>query len=189
MAKAITQVQKVELTEEEKRKQDLMEIEDALLEHKDSILEALNMLGHLQNRGILTMASSLFAEGDKVLDIIIKAIDNPEATNMLKNMLLMVGVLGTLNVKQLEPFILKVNSGIARVAEGENDPDDDGKIGYFEFARSLKDPEVNRSVNLLLTFLKGMGQDTSHLERTTQPPSEQAYQQVPREKHGMHKRE
>lgn len=189
MAKAITQVQKVELTEEEKRKQDLMEIEDALLEHKDSILEALNMLGHLQNRGILTMASSLFAEGDKVLDIIIKAIDNPEATNMLKNMLLMVGVLGTLNVKQLEPFILKVNSGIARVAEGENDPDDDGKIGYFEFARSLKDPEVNRSVNLLLTFLKGMGQDTSHLERTTQPPSEQAHQQVPREKHGMHKRE
>lgn len=188
MAKAIKNVVKLELTEEEKRAQDLREIETALLDNKDAILETIDLLKQMNNRGVLTMATSLFAEGDKVLHTIIKALDNPEATNLLKNMLLLVGVLGTINVKQLEPFVVKLNAGVARMSENK---EQDKPISYLGFAKTLKDPEVNRAVGLLLDFLRGMGQDTEDLERNTQPPEEQAVQKErTRDYEGtMHKRD
>jgi uncharacterized protein YjgD (DUF1641 family) len=186
MAKAIKQIQRLELTEEEKRKKDLREVENALLENKEAILESLQVMKHMHEQGVLSLLSGLFGQGDKVLNILVKTADTPETANMLKNLLLMLGALGTLNVKQLEPFILKINSGIARVAEYK---ETDEKVGYLDLARSLKDPEINRSLSLLLNFLKGMGQETEGLERNTQLPEHQLHQQIPREKHGMHKRD
>lgn len=176
MAKAIKTVHRIEITEEQKRKQDLDEVENALIENKESILELLQMLNHMHDRGILSLLTGLFGQGDKVMDILVKKADTPETANTLKNLLLMVGVLGTINVKQLEPILLKVNSGIARVAE---EKDTDEKTGVFDIMRSLKDPEINRSVTLLLNFLKGMGQDTSQMERTTQLPEHQIQHHKP----------
>ncbi|CAH0347103.1 MULTISPECIES: DUF1641 domain-containing protein [unclassified Bacillus (in: firmicutes)] len=186
MAKAIKQIQRIEISEEDQRRKDLLQVEDALIKNKEAILESLQVLGHMQDRGVLSLLNGLFGQGDKVLDVLVKTADTPETTNLLKNLLLMGGLLGTLNVQQLEPFILKINSGIARVAETKDNED---SVGYFDFARSLKDPEINKSVSLLLNFLKGMGEDTEGLERTTQPPEKQIQQQMPREKHGMHERD
>lgn len=176
MAKAIKQIKRIELTEEQKRRQDLEEVEEALLKNKDAILETLDVLGHMKERGVLSLASALFGQGDQVLNVLVKAADKPEATNTIKNLLLMVGVLGTLNVRQLEPLLLKLNSGIARVAEYR---DNQEEIGYFDLFRSLKDPEVNNAIGLLFEFLKGMGEDTQHLERNTQLPEDQALHKVP----------
>ena len=36
---------------------------------------------------------------------------------------------------------------------------------YLDLLRTLKDPEVNRSLTILITFLKGMGKDTDHEEQ------------------------
>ncbi|RLQ96650.1 DUF1641 domain-containing protein [Falsibacillus albus] len=168
MAKAITQVHKKQMTDEEKRKKDLLEIENALLDNKQAIMESLQIINHMQERGILSLLSGLFGQGDKVLDVLVKAVDKPENTNTIKNLLLLVGVLGKLDVKHLEPILLKVNAGIERVYEhGE---EDNQKTGYFDMVKALKDPEVNRSVTLILNFLKGMGADTEPFERNTQHP-------------------
>lgn len=171
MAKAITNIQHIELSEEQRRRMDLEEIETALLDNKEAILKSLDIVRHMNDRGVLSLLSGLFSEGDKVLNVLVKAADKPEATNTLKNLLLMVGVLGTINVQQLEPLLLKLNSGIARVAEYKDNEDE--KLGYFDIVRSLKDPEINNALSLLFEFLKGMGEDTSGLERTTQLPEDQ----------------
>ena len=160
MAKAIKNVVKIEMTEEEKRAQDLREIENALLDNKDAILETIDLLKHIKNRGALTMAASLFAEGDKVMYTIVKALDNPEATNLIKNMLLLVGVLGTINVQQLEPFVVKLNAGVARMAENK---DSDKSLSYLGLAKTLKDPEFNLAISLLIEFLLCTGEDTEYL--------------------------
>jgi uncharacterized protein YjgD (DUF1641 family) len=101
-------------------------------------------------------------------------MDKPENTNTLKNLLLLSGSLGMINVKQLEPFLLKLNSGVARVAEYK---DTEEKTGYFDILRSLKDPEINKSITILLQFLKGMGQDTQHYEKTNQETHKQRLNQ------------
>ncbi len=112
MAKAIKRIQKIEITEEDQRKRDMKEIEDALVENKEAILETLHMIGHMNERGVLPMLRGLFGQGDKVLDILVKKADTEETANTLKNLLLLFGTLGMLDVKQLEPLILKVNAGL-----------------------------------------------------------------------------
>ncbi|MCY8268419.1 DUF1641 domain-containing protein, partial [Bacillus haynesii] len=59
----------------------------------------------------------LFGQGDKVLDILVKKADTEETANTLKNLLLLFGTLGMLDVKKLEPLILKVNAGVANAVE------------------------------------------------------------------------
>lgn len=172
MAKATKVINRLELSEEEVRKIEFEDIEKTLLQNKEVIKETFEVMKGMQDRGILSMVNSLLKEGDKVLDILVKTADTPETANTLKNLLLMLGTLGTLNVKQLEPLILKVNSGIARVAEIEKSGE---KPSYLSLVRSLNDKEIKQAMTLLMTFLKGMGEDTSELERTTQLPENQQY--------------
>ncbi|MET1179038.1 DUF1641 domain-containing protein [Peribacillus simplex] len=170
MAKATKVINRITLSDEERRRIELEDIERTLLENKEVIKETFEVMKGMQDRGILSMVNSLLKEGDKVLNILVKTADTPETANTLKNLLLILGTLGSLNVQQLEPLILKVNSGIARVAEAGKTPD---KPSYLALMRSLNDQEVKQAMTFLMTFLKGMGEDTSGLERTTQLPENQ----------------
>ncbi|OOE10712.1 DUF1641 domain-containing protein [Fictibacillus arsenicus] len=175
MAKAIKKVHKLTLSEEEQRTIDLREVEDALVKNKEAIMQTLEIMNHMQDKGILSLLNGLFGQGDKVLDIAVKAMDKPENTNTMKNLLLLLGTLGMINVRQLEPFLLKIDAGIARVAEYK---DTEEKTGYFDLVKSLKDPEINRAVTILMQFLKGMGQDTEPYEKTTQDTPEKRTNQT-----------
>ncbi|MFJ7941019.1 DUF1641 domain-containing protein [Peribacillus sp. NPDC096622] len=170
MAKATRVINRISISDEERRRIELEDIERTLLENKEVIKETFEVMKGMQDRGILSMVNSLLKEGDKVLNILVKTADTPETANTLKNLLLILGTLGTLNVQQLEPLILKVNSGIARVAEADKTPE---KPSYLALLRSLNDQEVKQAMTFLMTFLKGMGEDTSDLERTTQLPENQ----------------
>lgn len=174
MANATTKITKLELSEEDKRKRDLREVEDALVSNKTAILESLKLMQHMQDRGILPLLNGLLGQGDKVLHVLVKAMDKPENTNTLKNMLLMLGVLGTINVQQLEPLLIKLNKGVERVAEAK---DTNKKTGYLDMVRALKDPEINRALTLMLTFLKGVGEETEHMEKNKQ---QEAHERVDR---------
>ena len=103
-------------------------------------MESLHILQHMNERGVLALLRGLFYQGDKVMDILVKKANTPETTNMLKNLLLLSGVLGMLDVKQLEPFIVKINAGVTVVEE----KDSGRKTGYFDIVRALKDPEINK---------------------------------------------
>lgn len=170
MAKATKVINRISISDEERRRIELEDIERTLLENKEVIKETFEVMKGMQDRGILSVVNSLLKEGDKVLNILVKTADTPETANMLKNLLLILGTLGTLNVQQLEPLILKINSGIARVAEAGKTPE---KPSYLALLRSLNDQEVKQAMTFLMTFIKGMGGDTSDLERTTQLPENQ----------------
>ena len=66
MAKAITKIQHIELSEEQRRRKDLEEVETALLDNKDAILQSLDVIKHMHDRGVLSLLGGLFSEGDKV---------------------------------------------------------------------------------------------------------------------------
>jgi uncharacterized protein YjgD (DUF1641 family) len=175
MAKAIKKVYRLTVPEEEQRKNDLSEVEDALIKNKKAILQTLEIMNHMQEKGILSLLNGLFGQGDKVLDVAVRAMDKPENTNTMKNLLLLLGTLGMINVRQLEPFLLKIDAGIARVAEYK---DTDEKTGYLDLVKSIKDPEVNRAITILMQFLKGMGQETEPYEKTTQDTPEKRANQT-----------
>lgn len=163
MAEPIKDIQ-FQVPDIEKQKQkELQEIQEALLNNKEAILEMMEILGYLKQRGLLDLVKGLLGQGDKVLDVLVNTANMNENKNTIKNILLLLGTIGMINVTQLEPFLLKLNAGVARVAEVEEQQE--GKTGYIELARALKDPEINRAITLMLEFLRGMGQDMSDLEK------------------------
>ncbi|WP_240375485.1 DUF1641 domain-containing protein [Bacillus piscicola] len=170
MAKKIETVKKWEWTEEEKRTQELREIEDALIENKEAIFKTLDILNEADNKGLLNMVSGLLHEGENVLQVAVKTMNKPETTNTIRNVLLMMGTASLINVQELEPLLLKINKGIEQVAEKS---DTDEKTGYFDMARSLKDPEINRALTIMLAFLKGMGAKTEDEMRSKEKPVDQ----------------
>lgn len=162
MAKAITNIEPVKRSKEEERKESLEEIQDALVENKESVLSTIELMKNMEKSGVTSIVNGLFAEGDKVLDVIVQEAVKEENTNALRNVLLLMGTLGTIDMKQIEPLLLKVNNGVARVAEN---PDPEKKTGYIELLKKLKDPEVNRSLTIMVRFLEGMGEQTKDQER------------------------
>lgn len=115
MAKATTTIHRLQLSEEEQRRRDLKEIETILIENKEALASFLQLLTEVDKRGGLEMASSLFSEGDRVLDVLVKAVDKPEAAAILKNGLLMAGTLGKLNAAELGPLVNTLN-GVIKIA-------------------------------------------------------------------------
>lgn len=166
MAEPISKINRKEISEEEKRKKDLEEIEHALVENKEAILQSMTLMKNMHDRGVIEMASALFGQGDKVMHTLMETLDKPESTNAIKNGLLLMGTIGLINVKQLEPLLIRLDSGIAKVAEAEDTED---KTSIFDLLKALRDPEINRSITLLMSFLKGMGENTSKLSEEMQP--------------------
>lgn len=170
MAKATTTIKRKPISKEELKEQEIQEIQDLLVQHKDAIHETFEIVQHMQDRRILPMLTALFSEGDKVLEILMKTVDSPETASSLKNMLLMAGVLGRLNVEQLEPLVLKLNQGIARVADFEKNGEQPNALSL---AKAVMDPEFRQAIHVAVAFMKGVGEDQDHKERTTKRPKQQ----------------
>ncbi|MEK4030621.1 DUF1641 domain-containing protein [Pseudobacillus sp. FSL P4-0506] len=147
MAKAITQIRRMELSEEEQRQRDLQEIEAMLIEHKEAVQAFMNVLDKVYKSGGMDLAVGLFDQGDRVLDVLVKAMDNPGAAKTLKNGLLLIGTLGQLNVEKLGPIIERLNSGLDEVAEWSE--------GDRSLAQLFKQTNWKESLLFLISFLKG----------------------------------
>lgn len=156
MAKQISTIEPIVIDEETREQLDLNEIETALTEKKAAVLETLDLLGHLHDRGILSLLNGLFAEGEEVFSIAMKEINKPEHSRMLQNLAGMAGVLGKLDTESLKDFAEKANSGLHEAAEANPD---DGPSNIFQLLKVLKDPEINRGMTMMLNFLKGLGKE------------------------------
>ncbi|QQK74779.1 DUF1641 domain-containing protein [Salicibibacter cibarius] len=163
MAKATKVIHRIEPTEEELRKRDWDQIEATLLENKDVIADTFELMRHLREKEVLNTLNALFEQGDEVLERLVTAIDNADTTQSMKNMLLMFGVLGNLDMEQVEPLILKVNAAVSQVAEYEHYGKEGG--GYPALLRTMKDPEVVEGMNVMMAFLKGFGANQEHREK------------------------
>lgn len=150
MAKAITHIRRLEVSEEEQRRQELKEIETLLIEHKEALKAFLHVLDKVNESGGLDFAAGLFDQGDKVLEVLVKAADNPGATKTLRNGLLLIGTLGQLNVDKLGPVIKRLNSGLEQAAQWS---ESDRSIGQLVGKANWKE-----TLLFLLAFLKGIGE-------------------------------
>lgn len=162
MAKATKVIHKMKIDPEVKHQQELRELEALLLEHKDTLQDILDIADKIKDREVLNMVNSALGQGDKVINRIVTAIDESDTPQSMKNMLLMFQLLGTINMEQIEPIVLKLNSGIARAAEYEHEKK---PAGYSGILGALKDPHIIEGLNVLLKIVKGMGEEKEDEER------------------------
>ncbi|QDI92185.1 DUF1641 domain-containing protein [Salicibibacter halophilus] len=163
MAKATRVIHRMEPSEEELRQRDWKEIESVLLENKEVVADTFELMKGLQDWEVFNTLNALHREGDAVLERLVTAMDNADTTQSMQNMLLMFSVLGKLDMEEVEPLVLKMNTAISQVAEYEHYGKEGG--GYPALLRSMKDPEVIEGMNVLMTFLKGFGANQEHREK------------------------
>ncbi|GAB3059177.1 helical membrane plugin domain-containing protein [Virgibacillus ainsalahensis] len=169
MAKATKVIHRIEPSEEEIRQRELEQVEATLIENKEGVMEALELLRRLQENGVFEILNATLAQREEVIGHIVTAMDNADTTKSLKNVLLMFDTLGKLNIEELEPLVQKMNKGISKVAEYELE-EKKGRGGYSALLSSITDKEVMEGANTLMAFVKGFGVDQEEKEQTEQKP-------------------
>lgn len=156
MAQPIRHIRKLQVSEESKRERDITEIIAALSENKEAVMEGIELLHRLHERGMLTLCNGLLAEGDKVLSIVVKELNKPQNAKVLSNMAELVLLLGSLDVERLKPIIQGAQAGLEAATEAAV-AETSEKTGLFDLLKALKDPDISRAISMMLNFLKGMG--------------------------------
>lgn len=157
MSKAITNIKKLEIPEEEQQNKDIQEILSTLAENKEAVIEAVTHIRRLHETGILEFLNAFLARSDEMLSIAMKEANKPENMSMLQNLVGLSEVIGSLNLDKVKELSQKMNNGIEEATEPT---EGNQTTSMIQLLKALKDPEVNRAVTMLLNFLKGVGKET-----------------------------
>ncbi|MFC4618850.1 DUF1641 domain-containing protein [Camelliibacillus cellulosilyticus] len=154
MAKAITQIERFTVDPDDVRIQDKEALITALLERKQSMEALIELVEHLDDRGILDLLNGLLGKGDEVLAIAMKELNKPSLSDTLDHFMNLAALVSRLETKKLVDLAGHINHGMATaekmVASG-------AKTSLFDLLSALKDPDVNRAITAMIGFLKGVG--------------------------------
>ncbi|MDM5154446.1 DUF1641 domain-containing protein [Bacillus sp. DX1.1] len=154
MAAPIKAIQKQELTEEEQKQQKLEDLKALLADNEEALNQMFNIVGELNDIGMLEAASSMLKAKEPIAKIILGQVTREPVTNLINNMM---GAAGALT--ELDPELTKklVSSVLTGMDEGDQHLQSNKKVGILDLMKVLKDPDINRAIGFGLHFLKGMG--------------------------------
>ncbi|UOR13048.1 DUF1641 domain-containing protein [Halobacillus amylolyticus] len=153
MAKAIRNIKRLEVSREEQIEKDVSEVKEAVADNKDAILKGIKLLQALDEGGTLDSAYAFTRSKKQALGYVANELNKDQYTSLIENLPEMIFLLGELDMKSLREVTGRVNQGIGQM----NSDDHAKKTSVFELAKALKDPEINRSITMMMQFLKGMG--------------------------------
>ncbi|GGJ97778.1 hypothetical protein GCM10007063_20150 [Lentibacillus kapialis] len=155
MAEQISKVKRIEVPEEAIRTRNLEDVATSVSENKDAILKGIELLESLNQSGILDMVNAFVKHREDALDNIMRELNKPEYSGILENLTNLLLLLGAMNLDDLQAFAGRLNDGVKEAAaSGASE-----KTSYMDLIKALRDPEINRSITMLLQFLRGMGKD------------------------------
>lgn len=152
MAKATEVIHRIQPNEKDVRQAELQDIEDALIENKETILETLELMKQVQATELPNILKALIAEREAVLEHIVTFLDGADLTRSLSNAMQLFTVLGQFNFEEMEPVVKKLNAGLNEVANAGHK-----RGGYATLLQSMTDPDVIEGLNTALAFTKGLG--------------------------------
>ncbi|WP_209480241.1 DUF1641 domain-containing protein [Virgibacillus litoralis] len=155
MSNPITNIKRMEIPEETTKERNIDEVSRAVSENKDAILKGIDLLANLNKSGSLDTVNALVKHKEDALENVMGELNKPQYSGTLENMSKLFLFIGDLKVDEIQYFADRLNSGmeVASTFEGSD------KTSYMDLLKALKDPEINRSVTMLLQFLRGMGRD------------------------------
>lgn len=145
----------MEIPEEVTHERNLDEVSQAVSENKDAILKGIDLLATLNKSGSLDMANAFVKHKEDALENVMGELNKPQYSGTLENLSKLFLFIGELKVDELRYFADRLNNGMEVASTAE----DSEKTSYMDLLKALKDPEINRSVTMLLQFLRGMGKE------------------------------
>lgn len=155
MADPIRKIKRMEVSEEEIKEKNASDVLDAISENKESVLKGIDLLATIDDAGGLEIMSALVKHREVALEKFIEEINKDRYAGSLENLSKLFILMGSIEVEELEPVITKINTGI----KDAQTVSEDESTSYFDLLRALKDPEINRSITMLLEFLRVVGKE------------------------------
>ncbi|MGP4068351.1 DUF1641 domain-containing protein [Halobacillus sp. B29] len=156
MAKPITSIKKYEASREEQIEKDFEEVKAAIADNKTAILKGIDLLKALEESETLDAATAFTYKRKEILANIVEEINRDMYTGILENIPEIVYLLGDLDLKTVRDVTSKLNQGMEEMNAAASSNE---KTSVLDLAKALKDPEINRSITMLMNFLKGMGRN------------------------------
>lgn len=145
----------MEITEEEEKQQNLNEVLDAVSENKEAILKSINLVTAIHDSGALDMLYALVKQKDAALKNIVEQVNKHPYSTIVEKLSDLLLLTSDLPIDDLEHFLAKFNEGFKEARLSQNKID----TSLMDILKAMKDPEINRSVSMLLGFLRGMGKE------------------------------
>src|SRR5699024_7561833 len=140
----------MEVSEEAQRENNLSEVISAVSENKDAILKGIELLTTIHESGALDMLDALVKQKDEAIKNVVEQANKPTYATILENFSDLFLLAKDIPVDELNHFIEKINQGLneARTAESEYN------ISYMCLIKAVQRPEINRSLTIVLRFLR-----------------------------------
>ena len=110
----------------------------------------------LHESGMLRLANGLIAQFAEVNAVVLKHLDTEEGKNGLSNLLVLLRGLGDIDANGTDRFVKALTEGLAaagRRLERQDDPPN-----MLKLAAKLREPEVRRGLDAVLTLVGTVGE-------------------------------
>lgn len=152
MAKATWRIEKQQTSQVEQEAKALGEILGMIAKNKEAIMEFVEIVDELHKAGLLQIAQGILKNRQQIGLIGINQLNKSGAQRFIRNGMTAVEFLGKLDPDQLKQVLGAVSQGLAQAHPSER------PMGMWGMLSTLRDPEVNASVSMVMNFLRGMGQ-------------------------------
>ena len=125
-------------------------LENAPLEHAEALLAAYEVLQGLQDRGVLEMLRGALGSRDKVLQILVDAVNTPEAIRGIRNFMILTRIFDTLEPELLEALAQAVPEGMAQAKMPE-------PLGLWNLLKKLSSRDGRRALTAVTGVLESLG--------------------------------
>ena len=131
-------------------------LENAPAAHAEALLAAYEVLQGLHDRGVLDLMRGALGSGDDVLEIAVAAAQSPRSIRGIRNLLLLVNMLGAIDPDVLKAFTQGVPDAFRKmVLEPE-------KPGLWSLIKDfLWNPDFRHGLAALNTMLEEFGRSLS----------------------------
>lgn len=131
---------------------------------EETLEEFVKFLNNLEEKKVLKFLNSLLKNFDEILEVTLTWMNIPENKNMIQNFFLILGFLRGVEFEKLN----KISQALAHsINKAYEELGNEKKIGIIGILRAINDPDINRSIRIILAILKGMGEKLKKLDNNS----------------------
>jgi uncharacterized protein YjgD (DUF1641 family) len=123
---------------------------DALHQHTDAILSALELLQLLHDRGVLNLLRGLVAAGDQLAGILTAAMDTPESLRGIRNFILLTKFFASIPPDVLNSLVRTASAGADREKSNQ-------APGVLQLLRRAASEDSRHAIAVTLDLLESVG--------------------------------
>ncbi|HEX3624946.1 MAG TPA: DUF1641 domain-containing protein [Verrucomicrobiae bacterium] len=135
-------------------------LQSAPIEHAEALLSAYKVLQGLHDRGVLDLMQGALGSSDKVLEIVVGAMNTPESVRAIRNVTILAKILGNIEPELLEGFARSLPEAIALTKAHDAKPP-----GLWGIMKQFRNQNVRRGLVLVNSLLEAFGRNLPYKHR------------------------